>query len=151
MMEILEYYALGDAEQRYWRGEIGKSDWRAGTFLCSHLEDGSLTAFSGGEVRLLLGVSGRELMAFCTLARQDIPDPTLKPWIGFVYTFPRYRGRRLSQRMIDHACGLAKRDGAEYVYLSTNEIGLYEKYGFAFFKQAKDAWGEETSVYRREL
>jgi len=38
---------------------------------------------------------GEKLVAFCTFAPRDEIWPTdLTPWIGFVYTYPEYRGRR---------------------------------------------------------
>lgn len=46
--------------------------------------------------------------------------------------------------------GLAKQDGYEKVYLSSNEIGLYEKYGFVFFGKMHTIWGEETQVFEKE-
>ena len=37
-------------------------------------------------------VDGDELVAFCTFAPYDDIQPTeLSPWIGFIYTFPKYR------------------------------------------------------------
>ena len=33
------------------------------------------------------------MISFCTFAEHDdIPDTELTPWIGFVYTFPAFRG-----------------------------------------------------------
>ena len=40
---------------------------------------------------------------------------------------------------------------SEYVYVSTDEEGLYEKYGFEFFGKMKTVWGEESRVYRRKI
>ena len=40
---------------------------------------------------------------------------------------------------------------SEYVYVSTDEEGLYEKYGFDFFEKMKTGWGEESRVYRRMI
>ena len=41
--------------------------------------------------------------------------------------------------------------GRETVYISTDHIGLYEKYGYDFFKTAKSVGGEETRIYRKKL
>lgn len=38
-------------------------------------------------------VNGDRLVSFCTFAPFDDIHPTeFTPWIGFVYTFPEYRG-----------------------------------------------------------
>ncbi len=102
------------------------------------------------------GSKAPELLAFCTLAERDEiteeeTGPGMKPWIGFVYTYPEYRGNRYSEKLIDYACTLAKQDGYEKVYLSSNEVGLYEKYGFVFLKMLHTVWGEETQVFEKEL
>lgn len=42
-------------------------------------------------------------------------------WIGFVYTFPAFRGKRLIAKLIDRACSCAKEDGYNAVYVSTDQ------------------------------
>ena len=151
-MEIIEYFTEDEPDQAHWRDEIQRGDWRAAQFLHSLLEKNRLRALCGPRTRLLLAVKGEALAGFCTLAeKDDIPDTELAPWIGFVYTVPERRGNRLSGRLIEYACALAKADGFDRAYISTNEIGLYEKYGFAFLKTMKDTWGEDTRVYCREI
>ena len=41
--------------------------------------------------------------------------------------------------------------GREYIYISTNHTGLYEKYGYEFFQMDKDIGGEDSRVYRKAL
>ena len=41
--------------------------------------------------------------------------------------------------------------GKEYIYISTNHTGLYEKYGYEFFQMDKDMDGEDSRVYRKAL
>ena len=151
-MNIVEYYALDEIRRARYREQIGKGDWKAARFLCGLLEKDELRKRCGPGTRLLLGLEGDRLAAFCTLAEQDEVDaPDMTPWIGFVYTFPEYRGRRRSGELIERACEIALDRGAKQVYVSTDEIGLYEKYGFAFVETMKDTWGGDTRVYRRQL
>lgn len=44
-----------------------------------------------------------------------------------------------------------KERGQEYIYISTNHIGLYEKYGYEFFQMMKDVGGEDSRVYRKAM
>lgn len=102
------------------------------------------------------GSQASEVLAFCTLAERDEiaeeeAEPGMKPWIGFVYTYPEQRGNRYSEKLIRDACELAMKDGYEKVYLSSNEVGLYEKYGFVFLKRMHTLWGEETQVFVKKL
>lgn len=179
-MRIIEYFEQTKELQKYLREQIVQGDWRAAKFLYEVLDAERLKERYGESTRLLLlveagpkeasteglqAVSGAdksigtkkpELLAFCTLAERDeivaeemMPD--MKPWIGFVYTYPEHRGNRFSEKLIQHACVLAKQDGYEKVYLSSNEIGLYEKYGFVFLKRLHTVWGEETQVFDKKL
>ena len=45
--------------------------------------------------KVLLLTEDSKLISFCTYAGKDDIQPTeLSPWVGFVYTFPEYRGHR---------------------------------------------------------
>lgn len=88
----------------------------------------------------------------CTLAPLDDIQPTeLSPWIGFVYTFPEYRGHHYAGILLEYAESLACVMGKEYIYISTGHTGLYEKYGYEFFKTEKDVLGEDSRVYRKHI
>lgn len=151
-MRIIEYFAQPGADRARWCAAIESGDWRAAKYLARILQEGRFHALYGASARLLLGVEGDGLAAFCTLAERDeLALPELTPWIGFVYTSPAFRGHRLSGRMIEHACDLARAEGRKKVYLSTDHVGLYEKYGFAYLMSAPDPDGELSRVYTREL
>ena len=149
-MTISDYFTSD--RQEHWREQIGKSDWRAGQFLYQLLCEGRLQEHVGEAVKLLLLTDGDELVSFCTLApRDDVPDCELTPWIGFVYTFPRYRGQRLMGRLLRYAEEAASAAGWDAVYISTDHVGLYEKYGYTFHTVLRDLRGDETRVYRKTL
>ncbi|MCQ2484092.1 MAG: GNAT family N-acetyltransferase [Clostridia bacterium] len=151
-MEILEYYKLSDEKKEYWKNELLKCDWDAGQYLHSLLDNGEFKSFCGENAEVLLAVEGDSLTAFCTLAEHDeIVSDEMKPWIGFVYTFPQFRGRRLSGLLTERAVGLAAEAGYEYVYVSSEEKGLYEKYGFEFLSDAMSEHGYMTQIFRRKL
>ena len=149
-MEFLEFFKTENKE--YWLSQISKSDWVAGQYLACLLRENKLFDLVGENSRVLMLTDGENLISFCTLAKFDDVQPTvLTPWIGFVYTFPEYRGKRLSGDLLGFAEKLAKQDGATNVYISTNHIGLYEKYGYEFFTEAKDVEGEDTRIYKKKI
>lgn len=167
-MEILKYRNLGDEDKIYWRSLIGSCGWGAGDFLFSLLggkKDETATTVGACEVsevlfeeacgegaQVLLLVEGRELVSFCTYAPLDDVQPTLlTPWIGFVFTAKEYRGRRCAGELISYAEGLAREDGHEFTYISTDHVGLYEKYGYELYRMAKSLDGEDARVYRKKL
>ena len=155
-MKIIEYFEQTSEIQKLLREQIFQGDWRAAKYLYEVLERGQLKERYGESTRLLLLVEETNLLAFCTLAERDEivqeeMSPDMKPWIGFVYTYPGYRGKRYSEKLIQHACEQAKLDGYEKVYLSSNEVGLYEKYGFTFQKMLHTVWNEETQVFEKRV
>jgi len=149
-MKIIEYFE--SENKKYWLSQIAKSDWGAGQYLSYLVKENKMFELVGERARVLMLIKGNELISFCTLAEADDVQPTLlTPWIGWIYTFPQHRGKRLAGRLLMHAETLAKKEGATHIYISTNHIGLYEKYGYEFFEEAKDVEGEDTRVYRKSL
>lgn len=150
-LEIIEYYQTN--EQEYWKNEIGKSDWQAGKYLCQLLEENKLRNLCGQTSKVFLLVNDNNLVSFCTLAEQDeIDAPKITPWIGFVYTFPQYRGNHYMGQLIEHACQMAKRNGDHEIFISTDAIGLYENYGFLYTnKNMKTIYDNMARIYYRKL
>ena len=95
---------------------------------------------------------GDNLISFCSFTERDeIPETELTPWIGFAYTFPAFRGKRRIGKLIEHIYGLAKAQDFKQLYISTDQKGLYENFGFSFLQTAKDSHGDQTLVYKKEI
>ena len=149
-MDIIDFYTSDDKE--HWLSEIQKSEWGGGKYLYELLRDRKLKEICGESTKVLLLIDGDILMSFCTYAEQDdIQEPALTPWVGFVYTFPEYRGKRRIGKLLEYAYMLAKDDGHKHLYISTGETGLYEKYGYRFWKIMKDVYGEDSRVYKTDI
>lgn len=147
---IIDFYDSDDKE--HWLSEIHKSDWGAGKYLYELLRNQKLKGLCGESTKVLLLIDGDKLLSFCTYAEQDdVREPSLTPWVGFVYTFPECRGKRRIGKLLEHVYKLAKKEGHKHIYISTGETGLYEKYGYTFWKTMKDTYGEESRVYRTEV
>ncbi len=151
-MKIIEYFT--SENQAHWLEEIRKSDWDAGQYLYTLLRDGKLKTVVGRTalVPMLVEEETGKIVFFCIfVSLDDIQPTTLSPWIGFVYTFPEYRGHRYAGRLLDYSESLAAVMGKAYVYISTGHTGLYEKYGYEFYQILKDIGGEDSRVYRKAL
>ncbi len=74
-----------------------------------------------------------------------------KYWIGFVYTFPKYRGHRYVGKLLEWCENAAASAGRENVYISTDHCGLYEKYGYHFLNEQTTIYGEKTRVYFKSI
>ena len=149
-MEIKEFYNTDN--QEHWLAQIKSSDWGAGQFLYTLLSENRLKELCGESTKVYLLTDDQNLVSFCALEElDDVRDTDLGPWIGFVYTFPQYRGHRYMGILLNHAYEATKDSEAEYIYISTGETGLYEKYGYSFYRIMKDMHGEDSRVYRREV
>ncbi|MCR4650361.1 MAG: GNAT family N-acetyltransferase [Lachnospiraceae bacterium] len=149
-LKIIEYYESADKE--HWLAEIGRSDWPAGQLLHKLISEDGFKKLCGENARILLLTDGDKLVSYCTYVFQDeIDDPEITPWMGFVYTFPEYRGKRMFGNLVERVCELARGDGHKILYVSTEEVGLYEKYGFSYWKTMPSIYGWQSRVYRQDI
>ncbi len=146
-MKIVDFFASPDRE--HWLAQLRKCDWSAGAFLCGLIDGDKFHTLTGARSKLLLLTDRDRLVSFCTLCEKDeIDDTELTPWVGFVYTYPEYRGRRCFGLLLDEAKRLASEAGYETLYISTDHIGLYEKYGFEYICTLKNRSADDCRVYR---
>ena len=151
-MKIIEYFT--SEHQSHWLEEMRRCDWEAGQYLARLLQRGQLKSLVGRTalVPMLIEEETDTLVSFCTFAPLDDIQPTeLSPWVGFVYTFPQYRGHRYAGQLLRYAESLATVMGKEFLYISTGHTGLYETYGYEFYQIRKDIGGEDSRVYRKAL
>lgn len=138
--------------QEHWLSEIKRCDWGAGEFLHALLSEGTFFEAVGEKSKVLLLVEGDELISFCTYAEKDDIQPTdLTPWTGFIYTFPEHRGHRYAGLLFDEMERMAREENVSEIYISTNHIGLYEKYGCEYKTQMNDMDGEPSRVYVKKI
>lgn len=150
MMKIIEYFSTENRD--YWLSKIKESEWAAGQRLYDLLKKQKLKQLVGEKAKVLLLVDGEKLISFCSFAEKDDIQPTdLTPWIGWVYTFPDYRGNHCAGQLLRYAEILAEDAGMKNIYISTNHNGLYEKYGYEFYEMMKDMNGEDSRVYVKHL
>ena len=158
-MKILELSETSN--KTFWIEKIRMGEWRAAKYLAKLLQDGSFYSLCGKKSKVFLLVEDGssesdsikgELISFCTYAEHDdIPDTELSPWIGFVYTFPQFRGKRRIGKLIEHIYRLAKTEGKENLYISTDQKGLYENFGAEFYTTLKDVNGDTALVYKIKI
>ncbi len=146
-MEILIWHEIKNPE--WWLKKLAQCDWTAGQYLFRLLSENRFRKEFGENAEVLLLTDGANLASFCTYAaKDDIPGTDLTPWIGFVYTDPAYRGRRLMGKLIAKAGEMAREDGYDAIWISTREEGLYEKYGAKKATVMKDSSGEDSDIFR---
>ena len=149
-MEIIGFFESD--RQDHWLAEIERSGWEAAKLLYKLISEGSFFDTLGEGSEVLLLTEGDELISFCTYAKLDDIQPTdLTPWIGFVYTFPERRGHRYVGLLIGRAEELAEQAGHPAVYISTDHTGLYEKYGYEYYKQPTTISGDPSRLLEKAI
>ena len=145
-MQIIDYFKAEN--QANWLTQIASYEWRAAKHLARLLENGEFHS-KVGKGTLYLLTDGDKLVSFASLAQRDYLDAPYGPWIGFVHTAPEYRGHRYVGMLIDHACQVAGKHGVQTVYINTDHVGLYEKYGFTYLENRVTIFGEDSRIYVR--
>ncbi len=150
-MEFIEYFK--DSRKEHWKQQIATADWSAAKYLLKLLNDAAeFNNYLGEGGKVFLLVDGDKLVSFLTLSLRDcIPDDSMFPWLGFVYTYPAYRGNRYGEKLINYAEEQAGKSGYSKVYIATDHINLYEKYGFTYLENRMDRWNEESKIYYKDV
>lgn len=93
------------------------------SYLQNKTEYGWYLCLNDGEIIGGLGVIENDF--------HDSPD--LSPNVCAVYTEERFRGQGIAGRLLYMAVEDLRSKGVSPVYLVTDHIGFYEKYGWEFF------------------
>ena len=126
-----------------------KCSWKAGPFLASKMQK---NGFKDWE-RVIVAIDNGSVVGYCTLTEKDeLPDEyDFTPFIGFVFVDEKFRGHRISEKMIECACGYAKELGYLKVYIMSGEAGLYEKFGFKKIGNYKTVYGTVDQLFEKEI
>jgi GNAT superfamily N-acetyltransferase len=91
-----------------------------------------------------LCLDGKKIIGGLGVIENDFHDrKDLSPNICAVYTEKAYRGQGIAGRLLDMAVEDLREKGISPVYLLTDHMGFYERYGWEFFCLAQGD-GEET-------
>lgn len=148
-MEKIEVLTFG---HELWNRVINYAEscsWGAGRVLAGKMRENDFEA----NERVIAALHGGDIAAFCTFSNKDElpPEYDFSPFVGFVFVDEKYRGRRLSERLVGATCDIAREQGFRAVYLMSGEIGLYEKYGFRKIGDYGTIYGSVEQLFAREL
>lgn len=128
---------------------VESCSWRAGAFLADKMK---ANQFEDNE-RVLIAIANGEPVGFCVFSNYDelSPEYEFTPFIGFMFVDENYRGHRLSEKLIDAACDIARSQGFRKIYIMSGEIGLYEKYGFKKLGDYRTIYGSVEQLFSKEI
>jgi ribosomal protein S18 acetylase RimI-like enzyme len=95
-------------------------------------------------------VSGKVYGWEGSLKKNEVTSEELSPWITPLLVHPDERGNSYGKLLLEHARREAGRLGFKYVYLTTNHIRYYEKYGFREVGLTIFTWGRPTKIYEHD-
>ena len=124
--------------------------WPAGKALAERMRG---EKFRGWEC-VIAAFDENKVAGFCVLSETDcLPDAPYCPWIGFVFVDIPYRGNRLSASLIDAAAAQARTAGFDRIFLVSDHLGLYEKYGFTAIDRRPAPWNQlkTETIFMREM
>ncbi|HEY8364752.1 MAG TPA: GNAT family N-acetyltransferase [Haloplasmataceae bacterium] len=75
----------------------------------------------------------------------------LYPWLCALYIEKEYRGNEYGALLIEKAKNDAKSLGYKYLYLCSDHVGYYEKYGFTNIGIGYHPWGESSGIFQIKL
>ncbi|MDW0115935.1 GNAT family N-acetyltransferase [Sporosarcina thermotolerans] len=98
-----------------------------------------------------IAVDGDSIIGTYAILRNDLVSrQDLSPWLACLYVDPAYRGQAMGSKLMDHAIAEANKKGYDKLYLTTDHIGYYEKYGWSRLTECYDLFGNQTSVYEKK-
>lgn len=122
--------------------------WRAGKSLAKHMQEKGFTDWE----RVLIAIDNNEIAGYCTVTKTDcISGVPYTPYVGFMFVGEKFRGNRLSEKLIVNAMAYAKELGFDKIYLVSDHVNLYEKYGFTVIDKKLTLWGEEEKIYMKSV
>mgnify|MGYP000863660351 FL=1 len=92
-----------------------------------------------------------EIIGGCGLIQNDFVDRTdLFPYVCALYIEEKNRGHALGAKLLEYARMDGGRLGFDYLYLCTDHIGYYEKYGWRMIAIGNHPWGETSRIYKAD-
>lgn len=144
----LKFITSNDKEWQKAIEYIQNCPWKAGKSLASKM----INNYFNDWQRVLIVLKDNNIIAFCTFTKEDcIKDVNYRPFIGYIYVDGKYRGYRLSKKMIDKAIDYASSLGFTAVYIVSDHVSLYEKYGFKICDYKENRHGKIEKIYQKKI
>ena len=110
-------------------------EWGTGNITDEQISDKINKILNGNKVISVLGIVEEELIGFISLFKYDGDERRdLTPWYATMYVKSNYRGKGYSKLLNEMIIKEAKRLGYEKIYLKSDLINYYEKFGAVYIE-----------------
>ena len=75
----------------------------------------------------------------------------LYPWLCALFVDKKYRGQNLGNLLISRIKDDVEKMEFDKLYLCTDFVGYYEKYGFTYIGKGYHPWGESSRIYACDI
>lgn len=134
---------------KYWNAlkeYASDCSWIAGKHIADMLEKNTFQEWES----VFVAVMNEKIIGYCTLLETDYyPENRYFPWISSIFVGEPFRGRRISELLINEAAEYAKCIGFQTVYIPSDIIGLYEKYGFKKIDVLTNYGGDIDNIFTK--
>ena len=122
--------------------------WVVGKHLAQILRENNFLEWEA----IFATVSEDEIIGFCTFLKTDYyPENKYSPWISSIFVDENFRGNRISFSMIEKAIEHAKIWNFKKVYIPSDMVGFYEKYGFGKIDELLNYDGDIDNIFVKEI
>ena len=105
-------------------------------------------SFAAVVPRWYLCLDGDRIAAGLGVIENDFHErKDLTPNVCAVFTEPDYRNRGLAGRLLRHVCEDMAANGIDTLYLVTDHVGFYERYGWQFYCMVQGSDPEPSRMY----
>ena len=122
--------------------------WEAGKHLAFILKENNFLEWEA----VFAAVEDGEIIGFCTFLETDYyPENRYSPWISSIFVDEKFRGNKISFRLIENTIEYAKMQSFKKVYIPSDMVGFYEKCGFKKIDELMNYGGDTDNIFVREI
>lgn len=122
--------------------------WVAGPHIAGMLQENRFTDWEAPFAALLDG----EIIGYCTFLRTDYyPENRYWPWISSIFVDEKHRGQGVCGQLIASAIAYARECGFTRVYIPSDMLGFYERYGFHQIDELTNYGGDVDHIFARDI